>query len=93
MPYFGKARRPSVIVSVSGFTSHERSATDDRWPLYQRVAQSLSELDTGTVNILPQTLSPFPWYFGGQTFSNILVDPEDIVIYCTKFEQKVYPYI
>ena len=75
MPYFGKTRRPSVIVSVGGFTSHERLATDDRWPLYQRVTQSLSELDTEAVNILPQTLPPFPWNFSWQRFSNILWIP------------------
>ena len=89
LPYFGKAERPLVIVSVGGFTEHQPLALDQRYALYQRVAQSLSELDSKDVEILPQTLPPFPWYFGGQRFSNIFVDAEDIVRYCTEFSQRV----
>ncbi len=89
LPYFGKARRPLVIVSVGGFTEHQPLASDEKWDFHQRVAQSLSELDAKDVEILPQTLPPFPWYFGGQRFSNIFVDAEDIVRYCQEFGQRV----
>ena len=89
LPYFGKATRPSVIVSAGGSTEHQPVAAEERWALYERVALSLAELDTEAVNILPQTLPPFPWYFGGQRFSNIFVDPEGIARYCEEFKQSV----
>jgi len=89
LPYFSKSGRPLVIVSVGGSTEHKPLGSDERWDYYQRVAQSFSELNAEDVEILPQTLPPFPWYFGGQRYSNIFVDSEDIVRYCREFGQRV----
>ena len=35
---------------------------------YHRFEDSLLRLDTAGVEIIPQTMAPFPWHFGGQRF-------------------------
>ena len=39
--------------------------------LYKTFGKSLDNLDTDGVEIIPQTMAPFPWHFGGQRFQNI----------------------
>ena len=38
---------------------------------------ALDQLDEEGVEVIPQTLPPFPWYLGGQLFCNLFVDPAD----------------
>ena len=71
-----------LIVSVGGFSKDRPISKEFRGAFYDRVAKSLSELDTDGVEILPQTLPPFPWYFGGQLYCNIFVDAEDTAKFC-----------
>lgn len=81
-PFFKKADRIRLIVSVGGFSKDRPMLKEYRGTLYDRVAKSLAELDTDGVEILPQTLPPFPWYFGGQLYCNIFVDAEDTAKFC-----------
>ena len=80
--YFTRAERPRVVVSMGGFTADAPLTQAEKAPLYQRVMASLSELDTSGVELLAQTLPPFPWYRGGQLFCNLFVDPEDTAEFC-----------
>ena len=75
--WFPKTSRVPLIVSLGGMSRDEPVARDRIPELYDRVAASLSELETDGVEILPQTLPPFPWYLGGQLHCNLFVDPED----------------
>ncbi len=84
-PRFRRARRPKVVVSVGGFSKDAPRALAERPGLYERVAESLSRIDLSGVEIVPQTLPPFPWYFGGQLYLNIFVDPDDTVSFCEKY--------
>ena len=49
---------------------------------YERFAQSLRELDLDGVELIPQTMAPFPWHFGGQRYQNIFVKIDEIVTWC-----------
>ena len=84
-PFFTRAVRPFVVVSVGGFTKDAPLSPSMRNGLYEAVARSLSELDAEGVEIIPQTLPPFPWYFGGQLFLNLFVDPLDTAEFCQKY--------
>ena len=66
-----------VIASLGGFTKDRALDLAERAPLYERVAESLTKLDLDGVELLPQTLPPFPWYMGGQLYCNLFVDAED----------------
>jgi N-acetylneuraminate synthase len=39
-------------------------------------------VDADGVEIIPQTMPPFPWHFGGQRYHNLFVEADDIVEFC-----------
>ena len=57
--------------------------------MYQLRVESLSALDSEGIEIIPQTMPPFPWHFGGQRYHNLFVDPEDIVEFCSQNKYRV----
>ena len=40
---------------------------------YERFSESLSLLDLTGVELIPQTMAPFTWHFGGQRYQNLFV--------------------
>ena len=51
---------------------------------YRIFAASLAELDLDGVELIPQTMAPFPWHFGGQRHQNIFIFPEESAAFCAK---------
>ena len=49
---------------------------------YAAILRSLNELDLTGVEIIPQTMPPFPWHFGGQRFQNLFMDPDETRQFC-----------
>jgi len=88
-PHFRKTEKTLIIASVGGFTKDAFIDIKRRDAWYDRVADSLSQLDEEGVEITPQTLPPFPWYFGGQLHLNLFVTPDDIVDFCKKYNRRV----
>lgn len=88
-PFFKKASRPLIVGNLGGFTTDAPIHPSERCRWYDLVAQSLSELDTDGVEIIPQTLPPFPWYFGGQLYLNLFVEPDDTVEFCREYGYRV----
>ncbi|WP_082083537.1 N-acetylneuraminate synthase family protein [Paenibacillus beijingensis] len=82
--YFRRASRPLIVTNAGGFTVDAPLWPEQRKPLYDLVVQSLSELDMDGVEIIPQTMPPFPWHFGGQRYHNLFMDPDEIVEFCTR---------
>jgi len=87
--FFNQKEPVLIIVNVGGFTKDRALQPGKRAWLYEKVAKSLSELDTAGVEIIPQTLPPFPWLFGGQMFHNLFVDPKDTVAFCQNHGYRV----
>lgn len=83
-PFFKKASRPMIIVSLGGVSQDKFINAQERDERYALLSNSLSKLDTDGVEIIAQTLPPFPWYFGGQMFLNLFVQAEDTVNFCAK---------
>ncbi len=81
-PYFKKATRPVIIVSLGGFSRDGFLSEPEVSKRYEIMARSLRELDSDGVEIIGQTLPPFPWYFGGQMYLNLFVKAEDTVEFC-----------
>lgn len=84
-PLFKKSTRPRIVASLGGFTKDAPLPVAERGQLYDLIAQSLSELDADGVEIIAQTLPPFPWYFGGQLYLNLFVDPQDTADFCRQY--------
>lgn len=82
LPWFKNKGPIPFVVSLGGMSRNEPLPASVRPALYERVAEALTQIDSDGVEILPQTLPPFPWYFGGQLFCNLFVDPEDTAQFC-----------
>ncbi len=84
-PYFKRAERPLVIVSLGGFTKDGFIPAYKRPPLYARVAEGLAQVDSDGVEIIPQTVAPYPWFFGGQLYLNLFVSGAEAATFCREY--------
>lgn len=82
--FFPNTRRPLIVTNCGGFSSDKPLKKNQRGELYELLQDSLTQLDGRDVEIIIQTMPPFPWHFGGQRYHNLFVDPEDTVEFCTK---------
>ena len=57
--------------------------------MYNRIVESLSKVNSDGVEIIPQTMPPLPWHFGGQRFHNLFMDPDDIIEFCKKNNSRI----
>ncbi|MER2492173.1 N-acetylneuraminate synthase family protein [Catenovulum sediminis] len=87
--YFPKSKRPLIVANVGGFSMDEQIEKSKRQKYYTTFAKSLSQLDMAGVELIPQTMAPFPWHFGGQRFQNLFVDVDEIVDWCKKLELRM----
>ncbi|MCE9613235.1 MAG: N-acetylneuraminate synthase family protein [Lentisphaerae bacterium] len=83
-PYFRRATRPVIIASLGGFSTTSLLDPDAVRRRYDLMADSLARLEADGVEIVGQTLPPFPWYFGGQLFLNLFVAPHDTAAFCAQ---------
>lgn len=79
---FSRCKRPRIIINAGGFTLDRQLEHMERKSRYNMILDSLSEVDLDSVEIIPQTMPPFPWHFGGQRFHNLFMDPEEIREFC-----------
>ena len=89
IPYFSKAERPCIVTNVGGFTEDKPLPSSYKSQLYELLIDSLSALDTEGVEIIPQTMPPFPWHFGGQRYHNLFVSPQDTLQFCQEQNYRV----
>lgn len=80
--YFPSTEKPLIVANVGGFSRDESFSEEKKVELYDQFLASLKELDTEGVEIIPQTMAPFPWHFGGQRYQNIFVHADEIVKIC-----------
>ncbi len=83
--FFPNENKPMIVANIGGFSMDEPIPKSETKKYYEQFYKSLSELDTEGVEVIPQTMAPFPWHFGGQRYQNIFVEIEEIVYYCEKF--------
>ncbi|EAM51727.1 N-acetylneuraminate synthase family protein [Crocosphaera watsonii WH 8501] len=88
-PYFKKASRPLIVTNIGGFTLDEPLPINQRQKYYELLLDSLSKLDQEGVEIIPQTMPPFPWHFGGQIYHNLFVAPQDIAEFCSQHNYRI----
>ena len=60
-------------LSYSGWVKAGYSTLHVKETYYNTFGNSLQELNTEGVEIIPQTMAPFPWHFGGQRYQNLFV--------------------
>ncbi len=84
--HFPRTQRPMIVANVGGFTMDAPLERELVLEYYGRFARSLAELDLDGVELISQTMAPFPWHFGGQRYQNMFVRIEEIVEWCTRLK-------
>ena len=88
-PWFSRSSKPLIVVNVGGFTQDKPLDRRERVGRYEMVLNALEQIDLTEVEIIPQTMPPFPWHFGGQRYQNLFIDPDEIVDFCAKNSYRV----
>lgn len=87
--YFPKSKKPMIVLNAGGHTQDASLMVSDREKYYKLILDSLSRLDQEGIELIPQTMPPFPWHFGGQRFQNLFMDPHETAEFCQQNEYRV----
>lgn len=82
--YFPATTRPVLVLNAGGWTTQGFLPVEARTVLYDRVANVLEQVDLTQVKLAIQTMPPFPWHFGGQSYHNLFIDPDEIAAFCQR---------
>ena len=86
---FPGTERPMIVVNVGGFTADRFVSDGERAVLYARLGESLADLNTDGVELIPQTMPPYPWHFGGQRYHNLFMDADETVEFCLEHSMRI----
>ena len=78
-------KTPLIVANIGGFTMDAPLPPIEVQEYYWRFGESIRALDTDGVEIIPQTMAPFPWHFGGQRYQNLFVSSDEILKWCQEF--------
>lgn len=81
-PYFSASERPLIVVNVGGFSADRFIAPEEKEAKYALLRDSLAQIDQTGIELIPQTMPPFPWHFGGQRCHNLFVTVDEILAFC-----------
>jgi N-acetylneuraminate synthase len=87
--FFPNTQRPPIVANIGGFTMDAPLPASEIYGYYERFADSLNKLDVDGVELIPQTMAPFPWHFGGQRYQNLFVQIDEIVEWCKKLNLRM----
>jgi N-acetylneuraminate synthase len=87
--FFPKTERPLIVANIGGFSMDAPIPKNEIKGYYDRFAQSLGLLDLEGVELIPQTMAPFPWHFGGQRYQNLFVTIDEIIEWCAKLKLRM----
>jgi sialic acid synthase SpsE/sugar phosphate isomerase/epimerase len=88
-PYFPRTIKPLIVANIGGFTMDAPLSPDVIPQYYERFAESLGKLNMEGVEVIPQTMAPFPWHFGGQRYQNLFVKIDEIVDWCERLKLRM----
>lgn len=80
--FFPKTRLPVIVVNAGGWNQNGFLSEDEKERKYKLVSDAFSKLDMEGVEIAIQTMPPFPWHFGGQSYHNLFVCANEIKSFC-----------
>ncbi|MDA8554974.1 N-acetylneuraminate synthase family protein, partial [Luminiphilus sp.] len=89
-PYFrNSSEHIGLVTNVGGFSDNGPMAPEERDYRSQMLVESLNLVKDPEVEVLPQTMPPFPWHFGGQQFHNLFLDAKWIKSFCERANVRV----
>jgi len=85
--YFPKTEKPVIVLNAGGWDSKGFINTGLKPEKYKKIGEALASLDLTGVQIAIQTMPPFPWHFGGQSYHNLFVCPDEIKSFCDDYPE------
>lgn len=84
MRFKNRSENVLIVVNVGGFSKEGFLSEQDKKLRLEKLEESLFELNSDGVEIIPQSMPPYPWHFGGQQYHNLFVKPAEILDWCKK---------
>ena len=78
-----------IVANVGGISMDAPFSNDIKDEYYIRLEKSIDELDLDGVELIPQTMAPFPWHFGGQRYQNLFLHANEILDVCKKMGLRI----
>ena len=86
---FTPKARTLIVANVGGFSTHEFISDELKAQKYAVLEKSLALFEDDEVEIIPQTMAPFPWHFGGQRYQNLFMLPDDTIAFIGKTGHRI----
>lgn len=87
--FYPLTTRVPVVVNAGGFSQNDFLSQEQREQKYTVLGRSLKQLNLSGINLLIQSMPPFPWHFGGQRYHNLFMCPQEINSFCQEHEVNV----
>ena len=87
--YFPDTNKPVIVVNAGGWNADGFLSKESKDRKYRLVKESFEKLDMSGVEVAIQTMPPFPWHFGGQSYHNLFLDPDEIKAFCEESGLKI----
>jgi sialic acid synthase SpsE/sugar phosphate isomerase/epimerase len=87
--FFPNCDRPKIVANVGGFSMDSPIKLEDLNERYEIFSESIKCLDLDEVELIPQTMAPFPWHFGGQRYQNLFIRIDEIERWCDKLKLRM----
>ena len=82
--FFQNTKKPVIVVNAGGWNKQGFIDHTEKQEKYELIADALNSLHLDGVQVAIQTMPPFPWHFGGQSYHNLFVSADEIVEFCIK---------
>ena len=82
--FFPKTINPVIVLNAGGWDPGGFSSNAVIEKKYEILSNSFKQLDMKNIQVAIQTMPPFPWHFGGQSYHNMFVHGNEMVSFCKK---------
>ena len=87
--FFPNSPRPIIVTNMGGFSLDRELSSKEYEQRFKILSKSMNEISNSLVEIVPQTMPPYPWHFGGQRYHNFFVNHQEIEKFCCKFNSRI----
>lgn len=87
--FFPKTECPKIVANIGGISTDKKIKDELINNYYETFADSLKKLNLKGTEIIPQTMAPYPWHFGGQRYQNLFVRIDEIVTWCNELDLRM----
>ena len=80
--WFPQTDTPTLVLNAGGWNDKGFLRESEKLKKYELVERSLDSISLKGVELSIQTMPPFPWHFGGQSYHNLFVHAQESADFC-----------